>query len=170
MTVREDLSNTIREWAATRTDKAVLDPTVGYYPFDVIADAYKQGVEHGEEKLKEEVRKKYFKNSELMTNSINELFVKLNGFKNAFKFAFIQLDLKQASVLVSIDEDIYISDKFLDKAYSVTSDLKTAYFDKGLDLQIGFLNQSGLHDSLYNSLQCDGYDIGIDLTTGSRIY
>ncbi|MGE0561968.1 MAG: hypothetical protein AB7O47_09140 [Flavobacteriales bacterium] len=164
----DTLSQKIIEWAATRSDDTVLHPTKGYYSFDAIAEAYKQGYEHGENNLKEVVRKKFFSNAKLISKDIDKVLKKLSKDKFSPNKIFIDLSFDRTKVLISISEDIYISNSFIDEMYSFVSNIQTDLFDKGINADIGFINDNRIIDK--NLMECDGFGIGFDFNSNKPLY
>lgn len=162
------LESKIIDWAATRLDEAVLDPRDGYYPFEIIADAYAKGAEHAEKKLKEKMREKYFDNAKLLTGYINKSLKSLKEANYSPTKVFISLSVNEAKIIFAINDKAYLSDAFLDRAYEISSDIKTHSFDNGLSLRFGFI---GDNENLnYANLQADGFGIALDLETNKPIY
>lgn len=164
----DTLSQKIIEWAATRSDDTVLHPTKGYYSFDTIAEAYKQGYEHGENNLKEVVRRKFFSNAKIITKEIDKVLKKLNRESLSPNKIFIDLSFDRTKVLISVTENKYISDKFIDTMYLYSSKIQTELFDKGVNVHIGFVNDNKIIDK--SLMECDGFGIGFDFITNKPLY
>lgn len=167
MSTQESLSSTIIQWAATRTDEAVLDPTHGYYPFSIIAEAFEKGFEHGEKNLKEKVRGHFFSNAELVVEAINKIIVSFQNENFNPKKLFVNISFESAKIILSFDEATYITDAFLDFAYCLSSDTKLEFFDKGLKLDVSYLIDSDFID--VSAIKSDGFEIAIDLATTNQI-
>lgn len=164
----DTLAQKIIEWAATRSDDTVLHPTKLYYSFDTIAEAYKKGYEHGENNLKEVVRKKFFANAKLVSKEIDKILKKLNKDNNSPNKIFIDLSFDRTKILISIPEDIYISDSFIDENYLFVSKIQTELFDKGINADIGFVNDNRIIDN--SLMECDGFGIGFDFNSNKPLY
>lgn len=165
---QEILSESIIKFAATRSDEAVMNPKSGYYPFNIIAEAFEEGFKKGEDAFKEKLREQFFLNAKLVNEAISSLFKKLEKSKIPPKKIFIDISINGAKILVSIDEATYISDDFIDEFYSNVSDIKSEFYDKGLNLDLGFLNNK--KDTNNILLDCDGYNMGFDLGKKTRLY
>ena len=176
MTQDDTLEKAILEFAATRSDDAVFDPKAGYYPFSIVAEAYEKGVSHGVNQganhtqnfLIETIRKKFYNNATLISESINIILKVLNQKSYSPLKLFINLSTEGGMILLSVKEEQYISEEFSNFAYEVAAKIELEFFNKGLNLQVGFLNDKSGSD--YKLLQSDGYGISIDLKTLSKIY
>jgi hypothetical protein len=168
MSKQETLSETIIKWAATRSDESVLEPTHGYYPFEIIAEAFEKGVEHGEKKLKEKVRSHFFSNANLAVEAVNEAIKKFGTLSIYPLKLFVNISFESSKIILTFKEDVYTSDDFLNNAFDFSSDLKLNYFDKGLKLDISYLIDS---DNLnLNILKSDGFEVALDLSTQKLLY
>jgi len=165
MTERKELATVILDWAASQTDEAVLDPRKGYYPFEVIADAFEKGAEHAEKSLKEQVRRQFFNNAKLTSRTAAQLIAQLRKEGFSPNHLYVRLNIDSASVLLTIDESTYLTDEFLTKAYELSSDIKTELYEQGLNFEIAFLNHEQTLD--VDSLRCNGYEIDLDLNDQS---
>lgn len=168
MATDQVVENAIIEWAATRSDEAVLHPTNSYYPFSVISEAYKQGVEHGEKNLKEGVRKKFFNNAKLVNEAVGKLLSQFQSDEYSPQKLFINISYESSKVFISIDEETYLSDKFMDSAYCYISDIQAEFFEKGLKLEVGFLMDNA--NLSQDNLKSDGFDVAIDLNSFKPLY
>lgn len=167
MSTEETLSSTIINWAATRTDESVINPTHGYYPFSIIAEAFAKGVEHGEKNFKEKVRGQFFSNATLVVKAIDDLqtaLIKLNF--QPIKL-FVNISFESSKVLLTFEEETYLTDDFIDNAYSLSSEIKTKYFDQGLVLDLGFLIDKNIN---INTIKSDGFEISFDLISRNPVY
>lgn len=167
MSNQESLSSTIIQWAATRTDESVLDPTHGYYPFSIIAEAFEKGIEHGEKNLKEKVRSHFFSNAELAVEALNEIILSFQAESFSPKKLFVNISFESAKIILSFEELIYTTDAFLDFAYTLSSDIKLRYFDKGLKLDLSFLIDSDKID--VSAIKSDGFEIAIDIESNQSL-
>ena len=168
MSTQETLTETIINWAATRSDESVLEPTHGYYPFSIIAEAFEKGVEHGEKNLKEKVRSRFFSNANLVVEAVKEAIEKFSMLKFTPTKLFVNISFESSKIILAFDEDAYISEKFLDNAYDLSSELQLHYFDKGLNLEISYLIDS--ENLNLTSLKSDGFEVAIDFSTLKLIY
>ncbi len=168
MSNQEALRETIINWAATRSDESVLEPTHGYYPFSIIAEAFEKGLEHGEKNLKEKVRSRFFSNANLVVEAVKEAINKFSDLSfNPLKL-FVNISFESSKIILTFDEGDYISDKFLDNAFELSSDLKLNYFDKGLNLDISYLIDS--ENINLNTLKSDGFEVALDLSNQRLLY
>ena len=154
------LTDTIIDWAATRSDEIVFTPTAGYYSFDIVMDAWKKGKEEGKEQFIEEVRGKYFNNAKLTTEALLLIIQALSKYSFFPNKVFINISIEGSSILLAIKEQIYTSEKFITNANEEASKLKLEFFEKGLNLQIGFLNDSPTLD--ISLLKSDGFGFAFD--------
>lgn len=176
MSQSETLAKAILEFAATRSDEAVFDPKAGYYPFSIVAEAYEKGLNHGVNQgvsqgqsiVIETIRKKYYNNATMIAESIKTVLAYLTDNHCAPSKLFINLSTEGGMILLSVNEKQYHSAEFSNFAYDAAAKTELEFHDKGLNLQIGFLNDNKADN--YGLLQSDGYAISIDLTTFSKIY
>jgi hypothetical protein len=167
MSASKELEIKMNEWVKTRMDDAVFDPKKGYYPFSVIADAYEKGVELGEKYLKDNIKETFQKNMKLVSQAINDINASFKEYKYVPRKLFIKLGIKESKILFSFDEELYLTDQFLDVTYNLASDIRTKSFDEGICLSVGFLIDS---DKLnLEELRSDGFGIGIDLKSKKQI-
>lgn len=168
MSNTDTVGKTILEWAATRIDEAVFDPKAGYYPFSIIADAFEKGIEYNEDAFTGKMRKRHYNNASLVVESITSLLAVLKENNFIPTKIFVSISVEEGKILFSIKEEEYITDHFGEIAYSSSAKTKLEYYDKGLNLQLGFLNDS--KEINLDLIKSDGYDIAIDVTTGRGIF
>jgi len=168
MSTQETLSEAIINWAATRSDESVLEPTHGYYPFSIIAEAFEKGVEHGEKNLKVKVRGRFFSNANLVVDAINEAMDSFSSLNFSPLKLFVNISFETSKIILSFDEAEYITDQFLDNAYEISSSLQLKFYDKGLSLDVSYLIDSE-HLNL-ETLKSDGFEVAIDLNTKKQLY
>jgi hypothetical protein len=168
MSTQETLSSTIIEWAATRTDESVIDPTHGYYPFAIIAEAFEKGIEHGEKNLKEKVRGHFFSNAGLVVEVVNKALAAFKELNFDAKKMFVNISFESSKIILTFDESTYVTDDFLIAAYDLSSELQLFYFDKGLKLDLSYLIDS--KEINLEAIKSDGFEISIDLKTRKPIY
>lgn len=166
------LKEEIASWASTKIESAVFAPEDGYYPFEVIADAYQQGDKKAKDRLNNKMTERMKElvkgNIEILAKSLTDSMNHLQ--KRDYKPAkiFVYLSVDESKVIYTIDESTYLSDDFLDYAYDMAANLKAESFDKGLPLSLGFIA-----DNKYlniDALKADGYDMAIDLIKNTHIY
>ena len=175
MSETDTLTEKIKEWTETRADEISSTPSEGFYAYNIVVDAYKKGKGDGREIGKEEgqrvvsemIKSKYDSSSKLTLEALlamcNAIYEK--GFKP--KKLFISRSINNSSILFSVPNETHINDDFLDFAYDTASKLKLEYYDKGLNLQISFLNDSA--DLNLSMLKSDGYTFSFDLEKKSII-
>ena len=171
----DTLTETLKTWAATRPDEIVFVPSAGYYSYDIVVDAYIKGKGDGQEigkevaqnLIKEQVRKIYYNNALLTTQALSLMIKKLSDNKFNPTKLFVNNSIEGTSVLFAVSKDTHINESFIDLAYSESSKLKLEYFDKGLNLKIGFISDtSELNIPL---LKSDGFGFALDLTSNKEI-
>jgi hypothetical protein len=163
----EVLTNTIINWAARRSNEVVFHPADGYYSLDIVLDAWKNGHEIGQEQFVKEVEDKHTNNAKLTTEALKTILETCTNKAFYPKKVFINISIMASSILISFDEEIYISDDFITTANSEASKIKLDYFEKGLNLQIGFLNDNArLNIPL---LKSDGFGFAYDFCTKTII-
>jgi hypothetical protein len=178
------LEDTLIKWAATRPDQVLFNPSDAYYSFDIVADAFEKGKQHGFEKgqeqairegreharnqLIEATREKYFASAKLTSEAFGEMlkFLKESGY--SARKLFINASIKGAACIFSVDETIYLADEFIDIAYAKLVELETKYYLNGLDLQMSFINNDT--EINYELLRSDGYDFAINIDDATLIY
>jgi hypothetical protein len=168
MSNTDTLTKTIIKWAATRSDEIVFVPTAGYYSFNIVSDAYEKGKEDKQNQLKETMRAKYFSNAQLAAEAIQSIVAELVKKDFSPLKLFLNLTVDGSMVLFSVKEDVYITENFINSAYSEAARLQLDYYNKGLDLQISFMNDS--NEFNLGLLKSDGYGIAINLETDKTIY
>ena len=178
------LEETLIKWAATRSDQVVFNPAEAYYSFDIVADAFEKGKEHGFEEGKEHafekgkehareqliqlIREKYYSSAKLTSEAFGEMLKFINDSGYAAKKLFINNTINSAHCIFSVDETTYISDDFIDRSYKKIVELETKYHDKGLDLQMGFINDDT--DINLELLRSDGFGYAININDATKIY
>lgn len=165
---KETISQNIIDFAATRSDKVVMNPRNGYYPFEIIAEAFNKGEEKAEEEIIEKLRGKFIEKANLTNKAISKVLKRFKKEGFTPRKIFVDISMDNSKVLISVKEKIYVTDNFLDKAHSFVSNLKSISFDNGLNLGLGFLNDDKKID--LNQLKCDGFEIGFDIQTSTTLY
>jgi len=155
----------IIKFAATRSDSAVLSPAKGYYPFEIIAEAYEHGVEHGKNNMNQKMRDLYFENASEIAKSSAEIVNLLNKDSFVPEKLFVALSIRNSKILLSFEDDTFTSDEFMDKAYAHIAKIQSAYFEKDINVSISYLGENINHDML----KSDGFEFGIDLKTNSPL-
>lgn len=168
MSQPELLESKIIDWAATRLDEAVLDPRDGYYPFEIIAEAFEKGIEHKEKNLKERMREKYFDNAKALVKMVNEALLGLKEKNIQPTKLFLSLAIHESKLMLAVDQETYINNDFIDEAYSLSSKTKIHAFDLGISLTFGFLCDSDFLN--IESLKSDGFGIALDLSNNTPLY
>jgi hypothetical protein len=158
----------IKDWAATRPDEVVFDPREGYYSYDFIVDSFQKGKEVGRQELISSVRLKYHENIKKATEAIDLIVKYLFTETYTLNKLFINNSIKGTSILFAVKEETYLNDTFLDLAYSTSSKIELDFFDKGVNIQIGFLNDSKSLNS--EAISEDGYSWAYDLISNSKLY
>ncbi|CAN5168902.1 hypothetical protein BH09BAC5_BH09BAC5_10140 [soil metagenome] len=172
--MNEVLIETLIDWAATRSDEVVYNPKEGFYSFEIVDDAYRKGIERGIEKgkelgensLKEAFRQKYFSKAKLVSEVLGKM---LNGFSdNSFQpiRLFMSHSIAGSNLLLTIPEDIHHSEKFIAFAYTEALKLQTEYHKEGLNLDIGFIDESS--NINLDLLKSDGFEFVYDLVVPEK--
>lgn len=169
---KESIKTSLLEWIATRTDDAVIHPREGYYPFDVIAEAYERGENDGKEKIKsdltESFRKVFVKNTEKTSIIINMLLDQFSQDNIHPQKLFLDPSISGAKILFSLERQDYIREEFLDKYYGFISDLIANNISNDYKLDVGFIIDS---DNLnLDLIKGDGFGLAINLKNGEAVY
>lgn len=169
---KESIKTSLLEWIATRTDDAVIHPKEGYYPFDVIAEAYEKGESDGQEKIKsdltESFRKVFVKNTEKTTLMVNTLLDNFGQDEIAPKKLFLDPSISGVKILFALKESDYLNDVFLDKYYALISDMIASNISNEYKLDIGFVVDSDNRN--FDLIKNDGYGLAINLENGQTVY
>ena len=156
-------TNAVREsiakFLATHNDDAVFNPTEGYYPFDVIAEAYEHGVKKGEVNLKQKVREMAWNNAEVAASGINALIG--HFIDNGVDVLGVRLKVshRQFGAFFTVNQSDYLSDEFYRLAYSRVAEVKAESFEKGIELTFGFIGDKEAVNE--DALLADGYTIHV---------
>lgn len=169
---KESISESLYSWIASRTDEAVFNPKNGYYPFSVIADAFEKGVEHGSETVRQEMKEGLRR---ILVDKTKQSISIINQYIETFKSdgiepkkLFVDLSIGHTKILIAIEEESYISEKFISKYYSMVSDTIAKYHEKETTIEVGFLNNAT--ELNVEMLKADGFHIGINLNTLESIF
>ncbi len=167
--MHEVLKESLIRWAATRKDEVVFDPKRGYYSLDIVIDAFRKGQESGQNDYIEQARGKYYENARLAVEATNKMITKLNE-KNIVPLKlYMNHSLTESIILLSIKEDLYIDDTFIDFAYPEATKIQTEYNINGKDfnIHINFIDEAeGFNHEL---LKSDGFGFSYDLVKGEEL-
>lgn len=144
-------------------DKVKSKSSVGYYPANVVADAYSQGFSDGEKSGKQDIIEQIIKNEvEIFTQKANQIYILSQNVINSLKennfianSLHINLSYKRPSVIISFSNELLNNDIFVKRAYSKIFDNKNIYlelFNEPLD--IGLVSCDNLDVDLLND---DGF-------------
>lgn len=164
----DTLTEKLIDWAATRSDEIVFNPTSGYYSFEIVSDAFEKGKIEGEKLLKERVRAVYFENAKLISYALKEL---INGLKEKNFFAlklFVKNSFEGGSIVLSIPEEQYLTEEFMTEGYRLASELQSLYHTKKLNLTVSFLRDSDKIN--LELLKSDGFGYAVDIETDEKLY
>ena len=167
MEFQEILKETLTSWAATRSDEVVWNYKDGFYSFAIVAEAFEKGKEFGELRLKENARKRFFDSAVLMNKALITVLKPLLEKKFPLHKLFISHGVNQSKVLISLDEAIHDKKDFIDFAYPLVSAIEAEYLDKGLNIDISFLDQNE-HLSM-EAIINDGFGFAFDIDKGIEI-
>ncbi|MCF8298015.1 MAG: hypothetical protein K9J13_10760 [Saprospiraceae bacterium] len=129
----------------------------GYYPVNVVAEAYSQGFSDGEKSGQKEFIERIIANEiEKFTQKANQIYIlsqnvisylKEEGYNSIS--LHINLQPNRPSVILSVPDDILINDDFVDKAYTKIHENRNIFlklFNEQLD--IGIIGNNNLNKKL----------------------
>lgn len=166
--MNDSLEKTLIEWAATRNDEVVFNPRDGYYSFGIVTDAYEKGVALGKNEMLEELRKRFVSGLKIAATAMNEMVRGLGDKGFIAQKAFINHSLDETSIILSVSEDTYLNDEFIDYAFNKAADLHTSYLEKDqVNINISFIDET---DNLnLHLLKSDGFDFMYSLIEGKEL-
>lgn len=156
---KDQISDTIINWAATRLDEIVFEPKDGFYSFNIVVDAYEKGAEELN-KIKQSYRDKYFYNAKLSTVAVKDVFEILSSNNVTPNKLFINTSVDGTHILLVLDKSSYQGDEIIDIIYEKFADLQMRYFNEEKNIKIGLMCDSDKLD--INALKEDGFGFGYD--------
>lgn len=154
-TVREELN----KWVATRSDEIVFNPQDGFYPYDMLIDAYKKGRETGEESFKLEVRERFYENAQKVGEGLNEILRVLNTRSISPKKLLVNHSINTSSILLTIEQSVFLNKDFIKFAYEAALEIQKKYSE--INLHISFMDD--VPDLNIDLLKADGFGFIYDL-------
>lgn len=166
------LKEEIASWASTKIESTVFVPEDNYYHFDIIADAYIKGGEQEKKrihaKMTESLKRLVEEKTEILKSSLAGSISKLMEQEYRPTKIFIYMSIDESKVIYAIEESVYLTDEFLDYAYTMSADIKSESYNKGLPMSMGFIADNDKIN--LGALKSDGFDMAMDLKTGKHIY
>ena len=168
MSIQDNLTETIIKWAATRPDEVVFDPKTGFYSFEIVSDAYNKGKEKMMEELKAQMRNKYYDNAKMGSEALRKIMDSLSERGYLLNKLFVNNSTKGTIIILSIPEEIYATEEFIDFAYAEALTIQAAQHNLNHNLKISFMADStNLNLDL---LKSDGFGFAFDLNKVQPIY
>lgn len=128
-------------------NEAIPESSEGYYPFNVVADAYTQGFSDGKKSGKNDfIAELIKKRSELFSQKANQVYILAQNViaflkENDFTILSMHINLNQSCprVILSVSSDTLNNDDFVEKAYGKIFENKQIFsklFPEMLDIGI----------------------------------
>lgn len=168
MSTQDNLAETIIKWAATRPDEVVFDPKTGFYSFEIVSDAFNKGKETMMEEMKSQMRDKYFDNAKIGSDALMSIMQSLREKNYNPVKLFVNNSTKGTTIILSIKEEIYSHEDFINFAYTEALKLQGKYHEKGHNLKISFMTDSEKLN--LELLKSDGFGFALDIGSTKRIY
>lgn len=162
-----ELKESIITWAATRSDEIVMQPKNGFYSFDIVMDAYRDGKERGKSDFINEIRSEFVSNLKQATTALIGFIVESAGRGYAYSRVFVKHGGRSTFFILTVDEELHNTDNFIDFAYSEAAKLKTSLQESGLDIDVSFVDEDEHSD--FELIKSDGFDFSYDLTHNKSI-
>jgi len=152
------------KWVAQQD--SIPNPRDGFYPFDVIADAFDKGKEAKEKELLEKAAGDYLS---VFSEFIQQLRKILNLVEEK-GFGASELYINGSSspkAIIAVNPEHHHTDEFIDQIYGYVSDIEEKCEELSNGYEISFVD---LSDQLDRSmLREDGYAFQLDLSTNKVI-
>lgn len=153
----KDKSELFHKYINKYKDEVESDKVDGYYPANVVADAYSQGFKDGKNKGEKNFIDRLVKlEKEKFTQKANQIYILSQNIidflkKNKYKIdsLHISLDINSPKVILAVDSTLMLNDDFIELCYKKIFENKSIFlqlFDENLD--IGIVSSENLNKKL----------------------
>lgn len=164
MEAQAEVKKLVTTWAATRPDEIISEHRNGFYSADIVIDAYKEGYNKGtyaqSSSVKEHIRTAFYKKADLFSEAIIEAATILNNKGYSVQKIFLNHNLDESKVLITVDLDTSNNRDFIEYFYVSAQRIEEDYFSQKLSISIAFIGDS--EDINFELLNSDGYTFGYD--------